>query len=80
MADELTITLRIQRAADPHLYRELVRYAKGPARVNRLRALAREGLNQFADPQRGLAPAAPTAESDETVQHAAGVQLFDRNE
>lgn len=44
MNDTLRITLELVQADNPPLYTDLVRFPKGPRRVNRLRTLAFAGL------------------------------------
>ena len=64
---ELVIYVAIDQASAPLLYADLVRFRKGPKRVQRLRMLALQGLIFEAGPQTKL----PRAQGSITV--AGGV-------
>lgn len=57
MAEEETIriTFELERADNPPLFDELMRFAKGTKRVNRLRTLAHEGLLKQGTAARSIA-------------------------
>jgi len=52
--EPIRVVFELERADNPHLYDDLIRFKKGTKRVNRLRTLAQDGLHAQALP-RGLA-------------------------
>jgi hypothetical protein len=62
----IQLVFELERADNPRLYDELIRFKKGTKRVNRLRTLAQEGLlaqhwsigvsGHMADADRGTTP------------------------
>lgn len=60
-AATLRLLFEIDREDNPRLYDDLMRFKKGPKRVNRLRFLAHEGLRALHWPVVPLAAANPEA-------------------
>lgn len=71
MPDTIRLNFVLDRADDPRLYDELVRFSKGSKRVNRLRILAHDGLQQLVMDM----PPPPAAAASTDLQ-AASLELF----
>jgi hypothetical protein len=77
MASTLRITFELDLVDNPPLYQDLVRFPKGPRRVNRLRTLAHAGLiTQLVAP--AICQAVPTAfvPSQDSCIRDASLELF----
>jgi hypothetical protein len=71
MPDTIRLNFVLDRADDPRLYDELVRFSKGSKRVNRLRILAHDGLQQLV-----MDTASPPAAGAPNDLQAASLELF----
>jgi hypothetical protein len=58
----IRLVFLLHRLEDPHLYDDLIRFAKGTKRVNRLRMLAHDG--SAVEAGRGTTPSPPAAGQD----------------
>ena len=81
----IRLSVELERADNPPLYDDLIRFPKGPRRVNRLRTLAYAGLvvQQCGQTTATLDPLwisktsmEPNTSSQDTVVALASIELF----
>ncbi|MCG2583873.1 hypothetical protein [Massilia sp. TS11] len=74
MLDRIRLNFELDRQDNPRLFDELMRFTKGPKRVNRLRTLAHDGLlaQASAPPVTMAQPQAPSV----SELGSAAVEMF----
>ena len=78
--EQIRLVFQLERADNPRLYDDLIRFKKGAKRVNRLRTLAQEGLLAELWPVGFGNPAMRTTEEavpDDAGDAAITNQVFD---
>ena len=79
--EPLRLLFELERADNPRLYDDLIRFKKGTKRVNRLRTLAQEGLlaQEWSVAFVPTAPQAPAAAvADDTSEAAITNEVFEK--